>query len=142
MGHLTKCGNPGCEEELSEAKQRRHAKYCSGRCASQHYNRRAGIVKPGVHSLASGTRGAISELIVVCDLLGRGFHVFRSVSPACPCDLVAYVSEGNPLRIEVTTGTRNHITGAVAFPKDVKSDKFDHVAVVTDGEIEYHPQLA
>ena len=40
--------------------------------------------------VSPATRGAIAELRVATDLLARGYHVFRSVSPASPCDLIAF----------------------------------------------------
>ena len=34
-----------------------------------------------------GTTGAIAELVVATDLLGRGYEVFRALSPSCSGDL-------------------------------------------------------
>lgn len=50
------------------------------------------------------TKGAIAELRVEADLLARNFHVFRSESPACPCDLIA-MRDGVCVKIEVRTVT-------------------------------------
>ena len=48
------------------------------------------------------TSGAIAELRVATDLLARGYHIFRSVSPASPCDLIA-LKDGLCITIEVRT---------------------------------------
>jgi hypothetical protein len=44
--------------------------------------------------LAPGTVGAIGELTVASDLLDRGMHVFRALSPSCPFDLIATSVQG------------------------------------------------
>jgi Holliday junction resolvase len=48
------------------------------------------------------TVGAIGEILVAADLLAKGFAVFRSMSPACYCDLLAE-KEGEILAVEVKT---------------------------------------
>ncbi len=53
-------------------------------------------------ALSSVTRGTISELRVETDLLERGYHVFRSESSGCPCDIVA-IKDGKCIKIEVRT---------------------------------------
>ena len=47
-------------------------------------------------------KGAIAELRVGVDLLSKGYHVFRSESPGCPCDIVA-IKDGECIKIEVRT---------------------------------------
>ena len=54
----------------------------------------------------AGTTGAISELKVCVDLMAKGYHIFRSESPCCPCDLVA-LKNGITLTVEVRTIARN-----------------------------------
>jgi hypothetical protein len=58
--------------------------------------------KQRFNGLAASTVGAISELAVCADLLSKGYDVFRSVSPAAPCDLIAQ-KEGKLIRVEVKT---------------------------------------
>lgn len=75
--------------------------------------------------------GARSELLVCCDLMARGYYVYRAESPAAPWDLVAYRRE-NPcraLRIEVRTGTRNPSTGNLSVSLK-ETDMFDIFAIV------------
>jgi hypothetical protein len=54
--------------------------------------------------IAPSTVGAVAELRVSCDLMARGYAVFRALSPACFCDLVVYVGE-LAFRVEVRYGT-------------------------------------
>lgn len=70
---------------------------------------------------------------VAADLLGKGFSVFRSMSPSCPCDLVVMCGL-TTWTLEVKMGTRpphGHIrytsAGIIA----------DYVAVVVDGDVFY-----
>jgi hypothetical protein len=81
--------------------------------------------------LATGTTGAISELVVATDLLRRGYSVFRSLSPACKCDLA--ILKGSILcRVEVKTGylTRAgaHTTGNTN--RQQRNIDFDVLAIV------------
>ena len=59
------------------------------------------------HGLPPPTLGALSELQVAVDLMAKGYHVFRALSPDCPCDLVAFRPGEPPVRIEVMTVPRS-----------------------------------
>jgi hypothetical protein len=87
--------------------------------------------------VSTGTAGAISELRVACDLMARGYPVFRALSPACLCDLIVWTVAG-AVRVEVRTATW---TGA--FNKDNKRDKGrqDTFAFVSKNKITYEPEL-
>jgi hypothetical protein len=91
--------------------------------------------------LMAGDVGALSELLASADLIRRGFHVFRAVSPSAPCDLIA-VSEQGTFRVEVKTAGRK-ANGGIVRPKisaRVRT-RFDVVAyVVHDGAIVYSPE--
>lgn len=54
-------------------------------------------------ALSTANRGAISELRAGAHLLERGYHVFWSMSPACPVDLVAWRPGEIPIKVEVKT---------------------------------------
>lgn len=82
--------------------------------------------------LPTGTTGALNELLVCTDLLERGYHVFRSVSPSCPCDLVAYRPGQIPRRIEVKT-----LNGTVKGV-NVDSEKADVLATVQGKRVRYY----
>jgi len=78
--------------------------------------------------VSRSTKGAISELLVAGDLLFKGYEVFRAVSPACSCDLIAQ-KNGRLTRIEVRTGALNK-NGSVCFPKKSRDiDHHDHFSV-------------
>lgn len=114
--------------------------YCGEGCRKENVERRYRKLNPR-STLPSSTVGAIGELLVCTDLLRRGYEVFRSVSPNCSCDL-AVLKNGTLLRIEVRTGHRA-ANGKIYWPiKKSDQEKSDHFAVVTDGEIEYHPDLS
>ena len=85
--------------------------------------------------LNTGSTGALNEMRVCIDLMSRRIHVFRAVSPACPCDLVAINQAGlEPLRIEVKTGYRHN--GVLRSSSPI-SNAYDVLAVVTENEIVY-----
>src|SRR5690242_10258699 len=63
-------------------------KYCSSACGAAARKPPITPQAPQVQ-LSSGTAGTVGELFVTVDLLKRGYHVFRAVSPSCPCDLIA-----------------------------------------------------
>ena len=87
-----------------------------------------------VYNLPSGVVGASSELRAASDLILRGYEVFRSVSPACSCDLVI-LKNGLLQRIEVRSGWRNNVTGALSMCR--KSIRADVLAIVLPQRIEY-----
>lgn len=75
--------------------------FCSRECSAEATARQ--IFRLG---LPAGTVGAVAELLVCADLLRKGWHVFRAVSPACPCDIVG-ILHGHTYLFEVRTGQRN-----------------------------------
>jgi hypothetical protein len=81
------------------------------------------------------------------DLMKLGYEVFRALSPACSCDLIALGPAG-ALRIEVRTGYRSPASGELIFARNtIKKGRgeevLDHYAVVVDygAEIVYLPEL-
>jgi hypothetical protein len=78
--------------------------------------------------LATATIGAIGELAVSIFLLKKGMAVFRAISPACKCDLVAI--KGNSIyRIEVTTGQPTQRGTSIPYHDPSNYD----ILAVTDG---------
>jgi hypothetical protein len=72
----------------------------------------------------------------------RGFDVYRALSPACPCDLVA-IHGNRVLRIEVKSATL-YINGVISLGKLAPSQvgRCDVLASVTqDGKVYYDPEL-
>jgi hypothetical protein len=66
----------------------------------------------------------------------RGYHVFRALSPACSCDLIALAGD-RALRIEVRTGRLRrgelHFSRNREWTKRTEAD-LDHYAVVVYDE--------
>jgi hypothetical protein len=123
-GYPIKCQQCGHEKVMLSPT----AKYCGRQCASVARGNVVSKVAPDV--TVSGTRGAIGEMLAAVDLLGRGYDVFRSVSPACPCDLVA-MKDGKLLRVEVRMAARNTVTDTLYWSA-MDPKRSDVGAVVTD----------
>lgn len=86
-------------------------------------------------------RGAASELFTCAYLLAKGYHVFRSESPSCPFDLIAY-REGVYARVEVKSLSRKtEFAPTFTWPSN---DEWDLLIVVDeDGsciEVQSHDQ--
>lgn len=118
------------------------ARFCNKRCQIKNYTFRNPnhVAKvPGSNSASTGT---VSELLVCADLLRKGLSVFRSISPACSCDLV--VLKGLELiRVEVKTGFRS-ASGKHYHNKNPKQvGKHDVLAMVflKDNSIIYEPKI-
>jgi hypothetical protein len=90
--------------------------------------------------LNTGQVGAIGELRTSADLLAKGYHVFRAVSPTCPCDLIA-LKGGKCLRLQVRTA-RKLKSGKLTYPTGQKdAGRQDYYAAVLPDRIEYFPPL-
>lgn len=128
-----------CGVGLSEKQKRRKGKLCSDKCRTQRGKdiwiaQRDAIGEGWRYKVPCGTVGAIHELVVSVALMKEGWHVFRALSPACPCDLLIARKGETPLRIEITTGFRGP-AGNVTHPKGKVLNgplprAFDHIAVV------------
>jgi len=90
-----------------------NAKFCSTNCRRQNENTRWG--RTGANNIASATVGAMSEMSVAVDMMNKGYAVFRALSPACLCDLIAF-KDGVFLRVEVRTGYKAE-SGFISYPK-------------------------
>jgi hypothetical protein len=119
---------------------RPHQVFCNRRCRKQFEKARYRAKFPEP-VLSTGTTGAISELRVAVDLLLKGFEVFRAVSPACSCDLIAMREGKTPIRIEVRPANFQ-INGRLTFPRSRKDGgRQDHFAYVLPESIGYEPPL-
>jgi hypothetical protein len=114
-------------------------KYCSYKCAKTGYRRTTYLAPSQFPGLPPTTVGAINEFRVAIDLLGKGYEVFRALSPACSCDL-AILRDSRFLRLEVKTAYRNPRSGHVSYPRRWLK-RADHVAAVLPTEITYYPPL-
>jgi len=92
-----------------------------------------------IYGMNSSTSGAFSEFIVCVDLMKRGYEVFRAVSPANSCDLIA-LKPGAMKRIEVRTG--NYSKGKISFAKKIEDEgRSDHYAVVVEDRVAFYKPL-
>lgn len=86
---------------------------------------------------------AVSELVAAVDLTRQGFSVFRAISPACSCDLIAMLGS-RILRVEVRTASPSPLkTGRLNFAKNTYDEgRSDTYAVVRGNDVFYQPPLA
>lgn len=124
---------------------KRRYRYCSNACAATRTRRALspGYDENGYGALSKNAIGAAHELMVCADLVRRGFHVFRAVSPDTPCDIIALRSDCQTFRVEVKTAQRQ--PGGQPRPvtgKRLRTDQHDVLALVChNGEITYRPEL-
>ena len=128
------------EFSIGDDRYGKNRKYCSPDCATEYHKNEYRKDNPGRGVIPSATVGAISELVVAADLMGKGYSVFRALSAACDCDL-AVLKEGKLIRVEVTTGSVSRI-GGVSWPTKDES-KFDVLAISipAQNKITYKPDM-
>jgi Holliday junction resolvase len=130
----TKCRHGGwrfvCVICKKETIGRKRQKYCSDECRDK------AIERVRWKGLSTSTIGAINELRVAGDLMTKGYEVFRALSPACSCDLVA-LKNGVLSRIEVRTAYRSR-TG---ITRNATNFRGDILAFVLPKKIIYEPEL-
>ena len=99
-----KGGKIGDERECVHCKDKFKSRsvkqiFCSHECYRYY--------KGHVPEMESNHFGRMCEIAVIENLMYKGFHVFDSVSPACPFDLVA-MKENKLYKIEVKAALRSH----------------------------------
>lgn len=111
--------------------------FCSKRCRrSQEITQKNTFSLGGV---CDGTVGAIAELVVSTDLMRKGWEVYRALSPASSCDVLAF-KNGACLYVEVRTAQKT-LSGNLLYPK--KNIRGSQIALVThrDNQVHYIPEL-
>jgi hypothetical protein len=103
------------------------------------------VMTAGRHYSAMPTSktGAIHELLVCADLMRCGYSVYRALSPAEKCDLLA-IKDGKMVRVEVTTGFQSR-GGSICHPQkeNPNGERFDLLAVVMKSwKITYYPPIS
>ena len=93
-------------------------KTCTEECHKKRLSKLTGRAVFG-EKLAAGTTGAMSELCVAVDLMKKGYAVFRALSPACFCDLIA-IKDGKSLNVEVKTGYLYSVTSRISFQANIR----------------------
>lgn len=128
-----KCAICGVEFKLGYGDSPKQRKYCTRECYKSFFESQ---------TLAfghSGDVGSVGELWVSIDLMKKGYQVFRAISPASSCDLIAS-RNGVLKRVEVTKGQRRP-NGKITFVKHNRSN-YDLLAIFFhDGSIEYTGDL-
>lgn len=90
--------------------------------------------QPVIGSMTLSDTGTVGELLVAADLIGRGFDVFRNLSPNGPVDLIT-LQDGVTRRIQVK---KNPTRG---LPSQIRliGVEYDILAIVTlSGQILYY----
>ena len=129
---MKKC--KGCKKKFKP--NRKYQKYCTVECTRKAARKR-NYIFGNYDNLNSGQVGAMSELYVCADLIKRGFDVFRSVSPACFCDLIA-IKNDKVFKIEVKTGSIVKKDGKLAAMPHIKYiDRIDLIAIVIKKKVRY-----
>ena len=107
--------------------------YCSKPCSSASWRTSNSLTAQ--YNLDKSTVGAINELKASVFLMEKGYEVFRALSPATSCDLIAMKSD-EVLRIEVRTG--------YSTPTGIRTRRYhqaDHLLIVTPSGISLEPPL-
>lgn len=128
---------PTCKNEFITKSY--NSVYCNPSCRPSIIRMEAQKARAKL-GINAGNTGALSELLTAADLIKKGCHVFRSVSPAAPCDMII-LKDGKLRRVEVTTGQRlaNNELSSPAHDKE----KYDILAtvIIEEGFIKYEPEL-
>ena len=100
--------------------------YCSYECRRKANKINYDMYSGYANAIPTGTVGTIAELAISNDLLGKGYSVFKSLSPASNFDLVAW-KDKKFISYEVRTGYRG-LKNRLTFTRNPK-DKADYYAI-------------
>jgi hypothetical protein len=110
--------------------------FCNDRCRNLAYRSKYRCSE--LVGVASGTVGAIAELMVCADLMKQGYEVFRAMSPASNCDVLAIKGEVIK-KYEIRTGqyyqTKNGLN--LHYPRARTEGKDVIVVTHHDSKIHY-----
>lgn len=118
--------------------RKKTTKYCTARCRVLYHNR-VNIEKTPLVGIGTASVGAIAEYMVCIDLLKKGFDVFKSISPASNCDILA-LKEGRVLKLEVRTARYYKMSNGgikLSYPLQRLEGKFLVLVTHSDGKIHY-----
>jgi hypothetical protein len=142
MDNVKQCVRCGKKIEGKHASLK---KFCTRQCSIKDMNEKYNAQNPPILTLSgkcldSQQVGTIGELVVIIDLMKKGYHVYRNIVHSSYCDL-AVVNGKTLLRVEVKTGFYSP-TGLLCYPSCDKKDRYDHLAVWTkSGGLVYIPEL-
>lgn len=136
---LTVCARVGCGREFRPRRGRHPHVYCSKRCGNVvRLAREAPSVTLG---LCAGDVGTVGELIVSADLIMHGWQVFRAISPAATCDIVAMKGD-QVIRVEVKKAQRLKRDPSLVNHGRALRGRYDVLALwFSDLTINYSPGL-
>ena len=92
--------------------------------------------------ISTATRGAMSELLACIDLMKKGYEVYRALSPASSCDVLA-LKNGKFFDVEVKTGYRSKDNKQITSTTNKNQIKAHYLAIVIHrtNEVVYEPPL-
>ena len=97
---------PVCNQSFVPA-TKQSQKYCSILCRPSSVQHQTPLRLP------TSTVGTLAELLISSDLIRKGYAVFRALSPACYCDMIA-IKDSFCWHIEARTGYQRN--GRWFFP--------------------------
>jgi len=125
-----------CSESFVIPESGQNKIYCSNKCGEIYRGQGHPMYEDG---LSAGKIGTIAELEVSSDLMKKGFEVYRALSSASSCDLLA-IKNNKFWGFEVRTGYKRK-NGEVCFPKNNIRAEYVAIFIHMSREIIYYPKL-
>lgn len=119
-----------CGKEIPKNWRSYRSKVCSEDC------RKISLKDKGL--LPTATVGALSELTASVDLMKKGYHVFRALSPSCPHDLVI-IKDDKTITIQVRTASI--LPSGIIFCNKSNMTSDILAMVIGTENIQYEPSL-
>ena len=113
---------------------------CSLSCSRKFNRKKYNDINDTDINLTRNESGMLGELIVMQDLVRKGWNVYKAISGSAPVDLVAF--KGDVIyKIEVKLGEMS-ASGYVNFPKP-RNLEYDLVAIAfRNGKVLYIPRIS
>lgn len=86
----------------------------------------------------TGFRGAKVEMEVATDLMTRGFHVYRNMSPVGPVDMFALSPVGEVLKVQATMGHCGKRGHSRRYDRHLETPYWDIIAVRFPDKVRYY----
>lgn len=127
-----------CGGDISEERLKRKAVFCKTACRKAKELKDYKTRNTHHDGLSPIVIGEMSSLQIAADLLKKGYSVFKALSP-CSCPLII-MKENILLRVKTRTGILNK-EGKVFFSQPENKNDYDILAVITNGNITYEPEI-
>ena len=131
---MRKCEN--CKKNYIGISENQRQRWCSEKCSKEF--KYGGDVP--IKNISSGTIGAVAELIVSLDLMKRGYEVYRALSPASSCDILALKGK-KVFTIEVRTGYKSKDNKTIITNRFNMRAKYLAIVIHRTNEIIYEPDF-